>query len=238
MKNTRTATTCSRNKSVAKLREIIGRTQSEFASSVGVSTHTIISVENGRNRLTPKLAQRIRMFTGVQIPSLLKGNGIVLDSLDRPFTSAAFDYWRKRFGISSDAAAQEHFEGCSDTLWLILKAAAKPGGGRIKDRLPAVHMSFIEWAEQTRHDFRLEKQIDELLAERKCKDSVTMTYGDWRKDKATVDAFASFYGFKDDKRAPNERKLTLTKIVTPGWTGAFGNMKREPQQSREFTLCW
>lgn len=227
MKKARKPGDLKRNESVRKLRDIIERTQVDFAASVGVSEHTIISVENGRNKLTPKLAQRIRMFTGADIASLMKGEGVVLDSLGKLYTKPDFDYWRKRFGISTKDEAQKRFDSCSDALWLLLHAAAKPGIGKLKDRLPAVLMSFIEWADETRRDFKLEKQIDELLLERTYNDSLTMTYDDWRKDKATHGIHSTFYRFKDDKRQPADRKLTLTLKLHPGWSGASGNMKQK-----------
>ena len=52
---------------VAQIRKIIGKSQSQFAALVGVSKHTIISVENGRNELSKNLTRRIYIATGAQI---------------------------------------------------------------------------------------------------------------------------------------------------------------------------
>src|SRR5664279_3551381 len=56
---------------VAQLRKTIGKSQAQFAAMIGVSKHTIISVENARNKLSKKLARRIQMATGAEI---LNGN--------------------------------------------------------------------------------------------------------------------------------------------------------------------
>src|ERR1035441_8280186 len=53
---------------VAKLRKVIGKSQTQFAAMIGVSKHTIISVENGRiKQLSKDLARRIQIATGAEI---------------------------------------------------------------------------------------------------------------------------------------------------------------------------
>jgi len=172
------------------------------------------------------------MFCGVQIKSIIDGNGILLDSIEKQYDARTFEYWKETFAASTEKAAGENFNLSQDALWILFQAAAKPGLGRIRNRLPAVYMSFIEWAEETRRQFNLEGQIDQVLKQRKCKDSLTMSYKDWRKDLSTYDMFASFYGFKDDPNADSETDLTLTITSHPGWSGAFGNMKRKAERKR------
>lgn len=105
------------------------------------------------------------------------------------------------------------------SLEVLMLAAAKPGGGRITHRLPAVYDSFLDWVEQTCKDFRLQKQIDEVLAQRKYKNRLTMTWGDWRRKSGSAlgPMLKERFGFKDNKRKPDNEELTLEVEECINW---------------------
>lgn len=174
---------------VAQIRKIIGKSQSQFAALVGVSKHTIISVENGRNELSKNLTRRIYIATGAQIldgkfrlqptfnvpvadptgkitPEISK----FLDDLrDRThqkqdqYTRQDFEKWRTLFFPSNDDAAQKSFDQIKPWVEFIFKAAAKPGAAGNRDRLPAVYQSLVEWLNETREAFKLENEIESIL---------------------------------------------------------------------------
>src|ERR1035437_1167265 len=129
------------NKTVAKLRNLIGKTQEQFAVMLGVSKDTIVSVENGRNRLTPGLASRIHIATGASQSSLLQDTGVVTVGDDHGYERDASEYtpesfakWRKNvFGSDPDdqagrkRAAQFFFDHIKGRLEVLLIAATRPG---------------------------------------------------------------------------------------------------------------
>jgi len=142
---------------LAEFRRQIGKSQSQFAAMLGVSKHTIISVENGRNRLSPKLARRIRIATGAPVE-----NESNLEFLDWWVKEKRFDKWREQFK-SDEKTAQARFDGLAYWIGLVFKAAGRPGVAGNRDRLPAVYLSLVEWLDETRTTFKLENEIDDLL---------------------------------------------------------------------------
>jgi len=191
------------NGSIKALRKIIGRTQSEFAKSIGVSKDTVVSWENGRNKLSPQFAERVSMATGANKNSLLRGDGRVTYSwrtAEQPYTIEHFRKWGGQVFKSDETAANKYFELGSDQLRLILMAAAKPGiGAGTKWRLPVVWNSFLQWIKGTRKDFNLAPQIDAILKQRRFKDK----YGD-EAYPVWVDG--------GDMRPPN---CTMWEIISP-----------------------
>lgn len=144
---------------VAELRKLIHKSQTQFAAMIGVSKHTVISVENGRNQLSRKLANRIYTATGADL------------ALDNPesafqvgkYTSNDFDHWRKKYFPSNEESARKRYDEMKVWLKIILLAAAKPGLAGNSNRLPAVCLSFTEWLDETRKQFKLEDQIEDIL---------------------------------------------------------------------------
>ncbi len=138
---------------VAKLRKIIGKSQTQFASMVGVTKHTIISVENERNQLSRNLAKRIEIATGANL----------LDGKAESYTRADFDYWREKYSQTNKAAALKQFEDMKVWLRVVFLAAAKSGRAGNRDRLPAVSLSLAEWLNEAREKFKLEDEIEDVL---------------------------------------------------------------------------
>jgi transcriptional regulator with XRE-family HTH domain len=144
------------------LRKLIKKSQSQFAAMIGVSIHTIISVENGRNQLSENLARRIEIATGADLR--LRHKDQVAAVGGGTFTKAAFEGWRARFS-SDKHNAEGRFNEIKYWIELVLKAAAKPGKAGNRDRLPAVYMALTDWLAETRKAFKLEQEIDEVLEE-------------------------------------------------------------------------
>lgn len=140
----------------------------EFAALVGVSTHTVVSWENGRNRLNAEKARSIHVATGARAEELLEGNGQVMNMDGSPYSVTDFNDWHRTYLGATDEVRAEYFsKQASIFLWLLFHAAAEPGAGRLKNRLPAVWISFLEWADQTAENCRLKPQIKQLRCKHK-----------------------------------------------------------------------
>lgn len=173
-------------KLVAQLRHIIGKSQSQFAAIIGYSKHAVISVENGRNQLTPKLVKQILFATGAEIttqrirfsPLLPSGYTETFGKLtpeadkfwrnrpngfDGEYTREDFDQWRANFFPSNDETAHRCYDAISVWLDFVLRAAAKPGKAGNRDRLPAVFKTLLDCLDETRKTFKLEPEIDALM---------------------------------------------------------------------------
>ena len=119
-----------KNLSLKALRKTIGRTQVEFAAMVGVGTETIISWENGRNSLPPDKARLIHVATGSRSAELVDGKGKVMNEDGAEYSVEDFRRWHETYLVAPDEAKAEYFyrQG-SITLFLLFRAAAKPGSG-------------------------------------------------------------------------------------------------------------
>jgi len=167
------------NKSVANLRNIIGKTQEQFSVMLGVSKDTIVSIENGRNRLTEQQAWRIYAATGASLTELARGSGAVKIGGSEPYPRRSKDYtadffnkWRKDFlELADDSyearerAALKFFDDMKDWIEILFVAAMLPGH-KGKDRFPALLHSLDEWIDSTYKGFQLQKQVDEVLKKR------------------------------------------------------------------------
>src|ERR1019366_4040555 len=174
---------------IAQLRKTIGKSQSQFAAMVGVSKHTIISVENGRNQLSRKLAKLIKAATGADIlgdhiefepvydiPHLEPRPKLSPEQLsfmrrrhdgtgnrEHVYTRQDFERWRAEYYPCNDETARKHYEKIKIWIEYIFRAAARPGVAGVRDRFPAVYQSLVDWLNEARSNFKLEKEIDELL---------------------------------------------------------------------------
>jgi transcriptional regulator with XRE-family HTH domain len=178
-------------KRVAEIRKIIGKSQSQFAALVGVSKHTIISVENDRNQLTDKLIRRIQLATGARIsnnivrfepvfnsPAAEISNQLTSEANkfirhrfdgtgknDNLYTREDFDQWRANFYPSNDETARRVFDQIKIWVEYIFRAAAKSGVAGNRGRLPAVHQSLVDWLNDTLENFKLFDEVDTILEE-------------------------------------------------------------------------
>ena len=143
---------------VAELRKIIGKSQVQFATMIGASKHTIISVENARSGLSPNLASIIQEATGADLSQ---------KTLQSPFkvanyTRDDFDRLRNKYYPSNEETARNRIEDMKPWLNVVFLAAAKAGAAGNRDRLPAVCLSFRHWLKETRRKFKLDQEMEDL----------------------------------------------------------------------------
>lgn len=132
---------------------------------VGVSADTLISWENGRNKLPPEKARLIHMATGARPAEMVAGKGKVLNMSGQPYSAGDFDLWQHTYLNAPDQKKAEYFHNqASIALWLLFMAAAKPGAAKLKNRLPGVWGSFVQWSEEALKTFKLKAQMDEIKA--------------------------------------------------------------------------
>ena len=208
------------NKTIRELRRILGLTQGQFATLIGASKDTIASWETGRNPLSPPLARRIALVTGVEERSLLQPDGELRAKHGVPpkrYTVEEFKQYRKRFwGQSAEESVRRQWRPCADTLELLFMAAA----GNTESgpaRLPGVVDSFIQWCQQAREDFGLGPAIEAELAQRKGTLELTHSYRQWREMAKEDPAMARMMGFKDNPKRKDEESLSLKMETVPEW---------------------
>jgi len=144
---------------VADLRKLIGKSQAQFAIMIGVSKHTIISVENGRNKLSRSLAKKIEVATGADLFERKLASPFKVSN----YTMADFTRWHETFSRCNETAALKQFDEMKKWLKVILLAAAKPSRDDNSHRFPAVCLSFREWLDETRKHFKLEEEFENLI---------------------------------------------------------------------------
>ena len=226
------------NKTIRELRRILGLTQGEFATLIGASKDTIASWETGRNPLSPPLARRIALVTGVDERSLLRPDGDLRAKYGFPprrYTVEEFKYYRKRFwGQSAEESVRRQWRPCADTLELLFIAAV--GNGETGPaRLPGVVDSFIQWCRATREDFGLGPAIEAELAKRKGTLELTHSFRQWREMAKEDAAMARMMGFKDNPKRRDEESLSLKMETVPEWmpgTSMRGARGRHAQAGR------
>ena len=237
------------NRTITKLRKIIEKTQEQFAVMLGVSKDTIVSVENGRNRLTSRLAKRIYIATGALPSSLEDNTGEVLaqDHATRgpvmPYTKDYFDRWRKiAMGVvgddpvSRDKTAESMFDLTKDRIEVLLVAATCPGITD-RDRFPAVLQSLDEWIDATYHDFGLAAEVDAVIRERTYeKGKGSFTVGMVRQ--CIAEGGPCHFRFKDSKKLQDSDKVELEYEFYYKWTDEMSvfprpkRIKPKPQKTR------
>jgi transcriptional regulator with XRE-family HTH domain len=212
-------------RAIRELRKIIGRTQSEFAAMIGASKDAVVSWEVGRNKVSESFARRIAFATGVDEAALLR-RGVLRTGLGAleahsPYTRAWFEQHRATYwGRSDQGAARQHLRNCADALGLLFLAATG-AQGKVRDRLPALVDSFVQWCERTRADFKLEGQIREQLGRRKAKLVINHTYREWRRMQKEDPAACRVMGFKDDSRKGDGENLRLETETVPMWRPGY-----------------
>ena len=211
------------SEAIRALRKTLGLTQAEFAVMIGASKDAVVSWETGRNQLSAAFARRIALVTGVDGRMLQLGVGVPFSNSAsgeaKAYTAEDFERHRQtEWGGTGEEGARRQLEHCHDTMELLLRAAARAGGEKIRHRLPGVMDSFIQWCQSTREDFQLGPQIDEQLAKRRRRAGVTQECRDWRA-MARGDAEAlKAAGFKDDPTKGDRDTLRLELKLVPEWS--------------------
>ena len=200
-----------KNQAIRKLREILKITQSQMAEMIGASKSAVVSWENGRKKLSARMAQRLLFATGAHPGYLLRGRLRSFFFGEAPYTRASYE---KNLGIKQASSVEEYLEVGTDSLFLIYKAASMPKN-KDQTRLFPVAESFEQWLEDTANEFGLKPAIQSILKKRTFTDSLTLTYDEWRT--GTTKAIKEQFGFKDDKTKRGTEKLHLEVTVHPVW---------------------
>ena len=146
------------------LRRTIGKTQAQFAQMVSVQPITINRIENGSlKEISPNLAVKIHVATGISISELAKGSaGKLIDHFGSPYSNKTFAWWKKAFRQASESDAKKIAENLSWWLEVLLRAAARSRGGTAYNGVIA---TLIQSMEKIRRDSSLGEAIDRILSE-------------------------------------------------------------------------
>jgi transcriptional regulator with XRE-family HTH domain len=118
------------------IRGATGLSQARFGRLVGVTAHTIESIENGRLPLSERLAREIQFATGADAAELMKGvTGKPLNSRGKRFTGDDYQWWLLKYGQNTRESADSLASDISEEIAQLYRRAAK------QNRLPQVHRS-------------------------------------------------------------------------------------------------
>lgn len=219
------------NDAIRVLRKTIGLTQAEFAVMIGASKDAVVSWELGRNKLSATFARRIALVTGVDGRMLHGGVSVPFSQDGHIYTAADFEkHQQTEWGRSDEASARQQLEHCVDTLELLLLAAVRPDGERIRQRLPGLMDSFMQWCESAREDFKLGPEIDQQLGQRRLKVGMTQEWRDWRAMARGNPEGLKANGFVDDPLKGDKEALRLEPEMVPGW--APGRSMKWPKPAK------
>jgi transcriptional regulator with XRE-family HTH domain len=152
------------NNSLKQLRGILGKSQVQFATMLGVSLSNLVHVECGDTSVTQNLNRRIITATGASLLKMTwvyeKGpkyspipDGEIRNvyGYKKPYTTEVFNNHRKQFATSAKAA-EEAFNDLAPMLRELLSEAGK---GAHRGRLPALVVSFLQWRDEAELHFEL-----------------------------------------------------------------------------------
>ena len=205
------------NEGIRALRKIIGQTQAKFAAMIGVSKDAVVSWEAGRNQVSATFARRIALVTGADGKMLHLGVSVPMSQAEDSHFYTAEDFKRHQQTEWGEEACARQREHCADTLELLMLAAAKPGGDKIRHRLPGVMDSFMQWCERTREDFQLGPQIEAQLEPRRQKVGITQPFHYWRRVNQETPEELKASGYVDDPAKGDQEELRLVLELVPGW---------------------
>lgn len=153
---------------IRDLRKIIGKTQREFAATIGVSASALKQIENRKRPLNPTLARQIRLEAGVDDKALL--NGELLDVMGRKYKPKGYyvelgfgglDHYEnwKEFLAQNDKIAREQAGNLFPWIEILVRASAVGS----KRRLWQVSEAVICAINDCRKQFGLIRATDEIL---------------------------------------------------------------------------
>jgi len=144
---------------IRDLRAIIGRTQREFAFSIGISPIALTRIENKTLALSPRVARKIVYETAVD-PRCLNGKLRTLRTWrGEQYTKEFYKKW-KDCHWQSEGAAKAEARWLGWAIEILLRASVL--GYRRK--LQLVHAEIAAMLERCRVDFDLQHPINEILA--------------------------------------------------------------------------
>ena len=221
------------NEAIRALRKIIGQTQAEFAAMIGVSKDAVVSWETGRNQVSDTYLRRIALATGVDGRMLKMGVSAPFSQAADGHLYTAEDFARHRqseWGRTDEESARRWLEHGMDTMELLLLAASKPSGDKMRHSLPGVMDAFMQWSETVRADFQLGPEIDAQLDTRRKRVGMTQAYRDWRAMNRSNPEGLKANGFVDDPAKGDREELRLEVELVPEW--APGRSMKWPKPSK------
>jgi transcriptional regulator with XRE-family HTH domain len=145
------------------LRHAIKHTQAQFAKLLGVSRVYINKIENGQMAVSPSLAIRVHVTTGINIDELAKGpDGKLVDLIGKPYSAETFIWWQKKFMRPNEKDMTLHARNLRWWILILLRAGAVHRKGV---SYHALFAALVQSLNAIRRDFGLEETTDRLLSE-------------------------------------------------------------------------
>jgi transcriptional regulator with XRE-family HTH domain len=142
---------------IRDLRTIIGKSQRNFAHSLGISPSALKRIENNDLALSRRVARKIEIEAGVDRQSLLRGTLRTIEKQE--YTARWYEAWKENHSWQSEEVAKV----IASRLEPLLVAAA----GASTKRMWQVLSEILETLDRCRTDFKLERAIDQILAKQR-----------------------------------------------------------------------
>jgi DNA-binding XRE family transcriptional regulator len=192
---------------VRQVRTCLGHTQPSFAKLIGCKAITVQRIENGKLKLSAKLANSILEATGADPVSLRAGlEAKAMDMMGNEYSKEALTILENILPFT-DKELRYYLHKLIQYLELLLIASNRRGKFKAYAMNGAIQESFQKLAE----DFDLEKAIHNFLIEQGSVDKKIYRVSDLRK----FTEYARILGFKDNKRFKPDKLITFT--VPRGW---------------------
>ena len=147
---------------IRALREIIGKSQREFAHSLGISPSALKRIENNDLALSARMARKIVCETAID-PRCLNGKLRTLRNLrGEPYTNEYYKAWKEYHFLQDEHV--KHYTGVLSLAMETLFAASVSGYRRI---LLQVYAEIAETLDRCRIDFNLQRPTNAILAKQR-----------------------------------------------------------------------
>jgi transcriptional regulator with XRE-family HTH domain len=148
---------------IRDLRAIIGKSQREFARSLGISPSALKRIENNDLGLSRKVALKIQLETAID-RRCLKGNLRTLRNVrGEQYTKEFYKAWKEHYSWQ-DEHMVKHLTGLLNSAMETLLQASVFGYRR---RLSQVFAEIADALERCRVDFDLERPTNAILAKQR-----------------------------------------------------------------------
>jgi transcriptional regulator with XRE-family HTH domain len=148
---------------IRDLRAIIGKTQREFAFSIGISPIALTRIENGTLKLSKSVVRKIVYETNVH-PRCLNGKLRTLrNSIGERYTKEFYKLWKEKYSWQDEDAAKFYAGRLKSAIETLLQASVF--GYRKKMWL--VYGEIAEALNRCRVDFYLQRPTNEILAKQR-----------------------------------------------------------------------
>ena len=143
---------------IRDLRKIIGKTQYDFAKTLGIYPGTLKRIENNNLKLSRKIAIRIQAETGINVERLLDGK--LRDELGRKYTAEFYKEWKEVHFRQSEKIAKKTAAALAWWIKILLRASVV----EYKRRLWQVVATLVQTIDECCSDFGLRGPVENILA--------------------------------------------------------------------------